>query len=49
MWQVLEPLRRVRPVNGGTGLGIDLTMSLRSLDIIFPHPNEQQNVLTEVQ
>lgn len=35
MWQVLQPLRETRPINGGTGLDIDLTMGLRSLNYDF--------------
>ena len=32
MWEVLAPLRAARPVNGGTGLDVDLTVSLRVLN-----------------
>ena len=32
MWQVLEPLRRVRPSNGGTGWDPDLVQELRGLN-----------------
>lgn len=35
MWEILQPLRSVRPVNGGTGLAVELTIDLRSLDLMF--------------
>ncbi len=31
MWEVLEPLRRLRPVNGGPGYDSDEMMKLRTL------------------
>lgn len=33
MWEVLEPLRRVRPVNGGPGWDEEAVMGLRALDV----------------
>ena len=40
MWEILEPLRKARPSQGGSGLDIDVTMDLRALDLIFPSPQE---------
>lgn len=33
MWEVLEPIRAVRPVNGGAGWDEDLVVALRALDM----------------
>lgn len=45
MWIVLEQLRSARPVNGGSGLDIDLAMRLRGLDIQFADPSQAQQAV----
>lgn len=35
MWDVLAPLRAARPVNGGSGLAVELTADLRDLHPVF--------------
>ncbi len=38
MWDVLQPLRELRPVNGGPGWSSDLGMDLRALNFEFQTP-----------
>lgn len=33
MWQVLQPLRQARPINGGNPVNEDLVLQLRLLDL----------------
>jgi hypothetical protein len=48
-WKELQPVRDVRPVNGGKGYDLDLVVQLRELNFDLAPEHEEQEDSTEGQ